>query len=143
MFGEPGRLYCYLSYGLHVCANVVVSPTGEAAAILLRAGEIVDGLELARSRRPASKEDADLARGPGNLGAALGLSLADNGTDLATGAIRLEPAGEFSPYSSGPRTGVSGPGGGDAFPWRFWIPGEPSVSRYRRHSPKVKAENVI
>lgn len=137
MFGPPGSLYAYFSYGMHVCANVVCSPEGEASAILLRAGEVVDGLELARERRTTSKSDADLARGPARLCVALGITLADNGDQLVSGPIRLVPpdvaSADVAPptVASGPRTGVSGAGGSDAYPWRFWIPGDPTVSPYK------------
>ena len=90
MFGEPGHLYTYFTYGMHTCANVVCSPEGTASGLLLRGGEVVDGLELARSRRLTSKRDADLARGPARLTVALGITLADGGADLATSHIRLE-----------------------------------------------------
>lgn len=132
MFGRPGTLYVYFSYGMHVCANVVCSPEGEASAILLRAGEVVDGLGLARSRRVTSRSDADLARGPARLCVALGITLADLGDDLATGEIQLDPPDDPpDQVASGPRTGVSGLGGSEAFPWRFWIPGDPTVSPYK------------
>lgn len=137
MFGEPGRLYAYFTYGMHTCLNVVCSPAGEASAVLLRAGEIVDGLDEARTRRPTSRSDADLARGPARLAQALGVPLAANGTDLLTGGeLRLEPGDPVADYSTGPRTGVSGAGGTDAFPWRYWIPGDPTVSPYKPHIPK-------
>jgi DNA-3-methyladenine glycosylase len=139
MFGRPGTLYVYFSYGMHVCANIVTSPVGEASAILVRAGEVVDGLELARSRRPTSRRDADLARGPARLCQALGITLADNGDDLETGEIRLEiPDAASTPveFAQGPRTGVSGPGGSDEYPWRFWIPGDPTVSPYKKSPPR-------
>ena len=139
MFGEPGHLYTYFTYGMHTCANVVCSPEGTASGLLLRGGEIVDGLELARSRRLTSKRDADLARGPARLTVALGITLADGGADLATSHIRLELSDGSLPFESGPRTGLSGPGGGDDFPWRYWLPGEPSVSPYKRHSAKQRA----
>jgi DNA-3-methyladenine glycosylase len=138
MFGEPGHLYTYFTYGMHVCANLVCSPEGEASGILLRAGRILTGVELARERRTTSKCDDDLARGPARLAVALGITLADDGTDLATGRIRLELPTEQVTSSSGPRTGVSGDGGTDAFPWRFWIDGDPTVSPYRAHSPKKR-----
>ena len=77
MFGPPGHLYTYFTYGMHVCANIVCSPEGEASAVLLRAGEIVDGIEVARMRRAPSRTDADLARGPARLTVALGITLAD------------------------------------------------------------------
>ena len=132
MFERPGTLYVYFSYGMHVCANIVTSPYGEASAILVRAGEVVDGLELARSRRATSKTDADLARGPARLCVALGITLADNGDDLETGDIRLElPDAAPVAFAQGPRTGVSGAGGSDEYPWRFWIPGDPTVSPYK------------
>jgi DNA-3-methyladenine glycosylase len=137
MFGEPGHLYTYFTYGMHVCANVVCSPEGVASAILLRAGEVVDGIELARHRRHTSRVDADLARGPARLVVALGIALGDNGVDLESGEITLELAsGAASSHSTGPRTGVSGLGGTSEFPWRFWLPGEPSVSPYKVHVPK-------
>ncbi len=141
MFGPAGRLYVYFTYGMHWCANVVCGPEGEASAVLLRAGEVIDGVELARVRRPSARNDAELARGPARLTLALGITGADDGVDLATGPVRLElsrtPA---EPYASGPRTGVSGPGGdGAAFPWRFWLPADRTVSPYRAHAPKRRA----
>src|SRR4051794_30117897 len=89
MFGPAGYLYCYFTYGMHVCANVVTGTEGAASAVLLRAGEIVEGLELARSRRPGAS-DRDLARGPARLCRALAIELSDNGNDLVTGPVTLE-----------------------------------------------------
>jgi DNA-3-methyladenine glycosylase len=137
MYGPPGHLYAYFSYGLHVCANIVCSPEGEASALLLRGGEIVDGLPEARSRRTTSTADVDLARGPARLTIALGIGLGDDGADLAVPPFDLTlPTAPTPAMLTGPRTGVSGPGGGAEFPWRFWIPGDPTVSPYRRH-PKL------
>ena len=138
MYGEPGHLYTYFTYGMHVCANVVCSPAGTATAVLLRAGEVVDGLEFARARRTTSKTDSDLARGPARLVVALGILLGDNGVDLESSDITLELAGERSSFLQGPRTGVSGEGGTDAYPWRFWIPGDPTVSPYKASTPKKR-----
>jgi DNA-3-methyladenine glycosylase len=135
MYGPPGRLYTYFTYGMHVCANVVCSPTGVATAVLLRAGEVVAGAELARSRRVTSKRDTDLASGPARLCVALGITLADGGLDLSAGRVSLDLPGMPLPFESGLRTGVSGPGGSLDYPWRFWIPGDPTVSRYKRHVP--------
>ena len=133
MFGPSGRLYVYRSHGIHLCANVVCSPVGEASAVLLRAGEVIDGIETARMRRPTSSADRDLARGPGRLGAALGLRLDDDGADLMTGSICLLPAdAPVEGIAAGPRVGVSRAGGPE-HPWRFWIDGDPSVSPYRAH----------
>lgn len=132
MFGPPGRLYCYLSYGLHVCANVVVGADGDASAVLLRGGEVVDGLDVARSRRPGVADDR-LARGPALLTRSLGLQLADDGADLRTGSVRLELAPERATWTSGPRVGLRL--AADR-PWRFWLSDEPTVSTYRRH-PKA------
>jgi len=140
MFGEPGRLYTYFTYGMHVCANVVCSPVGVASAVLLRAGEIVDGVEAARARRLTSKSDVDLARGPARLCVAMGITLADGGDNLSTGRVRLTLPEEPAPFATGPRTGVSGDGGTDAYPWRFWIPGDPTVSPYKRLVPKRRAK---
>lgn len=136
MFGEPGHLYTYFTYGMHVCANVVTSSAGEASAVLLRAGEVVEGLGLARERRASSRRDSDLAQGPARLVVALGITLADGGSDLETGRVTLELASSRSPFENGPRTGVSGDGGSDAYPWRFFVPGDPTVSPYKPHVPK-------
>lgn len=136
MFGPPGTLYAYFTYGMHTCANVVCSPEGTATAVLLRAGEIVDGVDVARMRRTTSRTDADLARGPARLAVALDIPLSANGTDLlAGGDLRLEPGERVRDVATGPRTGVSGEGGSDRFPWRFWIPGDPTVSPYKKHVP--------
>lgn len=138
MFGLPGALYVYFSYGMHVCANVVCSPEGEASAVLLRAGEVVEGIELARQRRTTSSSDRDLASGPARLCVAMGITLADGGTDLTSGPIRLEPpARPSSDVANGPRTGVSGAGGGAAYPWRFWLSGDPTVSAYRAATARI------
>ena len=92
MFGPPGHLYVYFSYGMHWAANIICGPDGMASGVLLRAGEVVDGLELARSRRGRCK-DRDLARGPGRLTQALGLSAEHKGSALLDGGpVRLEPA---------------------------------------------------
>jgi DNA-3-methyladenine glycosylase len=140
MFGPPGHLYVYFSYGMHWCANVVTGPDGRASAVLLRAGEVVDGHDLARSRRPAARTDRDLARGPARLAQALGLTGALDGADLRSSAVRLQPRLRQVPAArvrTGPRVGVSGEGG-DAgrFPWRFWLDGEPTVSVYRPSVPR-------
>ncbi len=137
MFGPAGFLYCYFSYGMHVCANVVVGEEGSAAAVLLRAGEVVDGLEVARSRRPAARTDRDLARGPGRLCQALGLWLDDDGADLSGPPIELVLPGQSTAHEAGPRTGLRL---APDRPWRFWLPGEPTVSVYRRH-PKASAHH--
>lgn len=133
MFGEAAHLYAYFTYGMHTCLNVVAGHPGTSSAVLLRGGTVVDGLELARSRRPGAS-DRDLARGPARLAVALGVPLAASGADLLAPPFSLEvPAGRVA-FATGPRTGVSGAGGGAAFPWRFWVPGDPGVSPYRRHA---------
>ena len=132
MYGPPWRLYVYRSYGIHFCANVVTGPTEQAAAVLLRSGEVVDGIELARERRNNARH---LARGPGNLAQALGLTLEDLGTDLTqeTG-VHLGPQVDHDlEIVSGPRVGVSKAAD---VAWRFWLTGHPSVSSYKR-SPRA------
>lgn len=132
MFGPPGRLYVYLSYGMHVCANVSCGPDGTPSAVLLRAGEVVAGAELARVRRRSALRDRDLARGPGRLCQALAITRLHDGVDLATGEVRLELAEHESPWLAGPRVGLRG---APTRPWRFWIAGEPTVSSYRPAKP--------
>lgn len=132
MFGEGGHLYAYFTYGMHVCINVVAGWEGRSAGVLLRGGVVVEGVELARSRRPRSSE-RDLARGPARLAQALGVPLVRNGADLLAPPFDLRVPVEPLAHETGPRTGISGPGGADAYPWRFWLPGDPGVSVYRRH----------
>jgi DNA-3-methyladenine glycosylase len=132
MFGRAGIAYVYFSYGMHWCLNVVTGPDGQASAVLLRAGEVVEGLEIARGRRPGAA-DRDLARGPARLTRALAVDGALGGTDLLdpTAPLRLaagEPV-DRQRVRTGPRVGVSGDGA--AAPWRFWLDGEPTVSPYR------------
>ncbi|GAA2095566.1 DNA-3-methyladenine glycosylase [Microlunatus panaciterrae] len=136
MFGPPGHLYCYFSYGMHWNANVVCGPDGTASGVLLRAGRVVDGIEVARARR-GSSTDRDLARGPGRLGQALAITGALKGTYLLDGGpLRLTPP-EHPPdrIASGPRVGVALEADR---PWRFWIDGDRHVSAYRR-SPRAPA----
>lgn len=131
LFGPPGTLYCYLSHGLHICGNIVCGVAGEGSAVLLRAGEVVAGLDVARERRPGVA-DVALARGPGNLGRTLGWTLADSGRRFGTPGLLLEP-GEPTEVLSGPRVGISVAHGR---PWRFWAADDPTVSAYRR-SPRI------
>ena len=136
MFGPPGRLYTYRSHGIHVCANVSCAPDGVAAAVLLRAAVIEDGTDVARARRGELVRAAALARGPGNLCSALGITMADNGIDLFDhkSPVTLELNAPLT-AASGPRVGVSQ--AADR-PWRFWLAGRPEVSAYRR-SPRAPA----
>lgn len=145
MFGPAGTIYVYLSYGMHRCLNLVCGPAGEAGAVLLRAGEVVEGAELAQQRRAAAAPrragacasrtipHRDLARGPARLASALGVDLADSGRMLSASPLRLElndpPPAEL--IDSGPRVGVSGPGGTAEFSWRYWLAGDSTVSVYR------------
>ena len=132
MFGPAGHLYVYFTYGMHYCANIVCGPSGHASAVLLRAGEIVDGLPLALARRPTSKSAKDLASGPARLATALGLTTADSGRDALTHPFSLElPPEPVADVSAGPRVGVAGDGGSHDYPWRFWLTGDPTVSRYK------------
>ncbi|MEV4543734.1 DNA-3-methyladenine glycosylase [Micromonospora echinaurantiaca] len=139
MFGPAGHAYVYFTYGMHWCVNVVTGPAGEAAAVLLRAGEVVDGLAVARARRPAVRRDVDLARGPARLCAALGIDRSAYGTHLlGDGPVRLCPGDAPVPadaVAAGPRVGVTG---AHDVPWRFWIAGDPTVSAYRRHVPRTR-----
>jgi DNA-3-methyladenine glycosylase len=129
MFGPPGHLYVYFTYGMHFCCNVVCGPEGSASAVLLRAGEIVEGVEVARARRTAARHDRDLARGPARLCQSLGIAADANGHDLTAAPLTLtvsdEPGGTVV---SGPRVGLRH--AADR-PWRFWLAGEPTVSAYR------------
>jgi DNA-3-methyladenine glycosylase len=139
MFGPAGRLYVYFTYGMHWCANVVTGADGEASAVLLRAGEVVDGLDIARARRPGVRE-RDLCRGPARLARTLALDGDSLGLDLLdpTSPVRLLP-GSHDPalVRTGPRVGVAGDGG--IVPWRFWLDAEPTVSPYRPALRRVRS----
>lgn len=153
MWGEPGHLYVYLSHGIHSCVNVVSGPEGSAGGILLRAGEIIEGADAAtrrRTRRGVVRSAVDLARGPGRLGDAVGLRHPiHDGIDAVSGApqagavarlrLRSDPIRDLA---SGPRVGVAGVAGTDAFPWRFWIAGGPTVSAFRWGRGALDAHNV-
>lgn len=137
MFGPPGRLYTYRSHGIHVCANVSCGPDGAAAAVLLRAAVIDSGHAAAITRRGEVPAEA-LARGPGNLCSALGITMDHNGADILDSGspVRLtlvKSKGRPCAHRSGPRVGVSR--AADR-PWRFWIPDSAAVSIYRR-SPRA------
>ena len=134
MFGPPGHLYMYFTYGMHWAANISCGPEGVGSGVLMRAGEVVEGLDVARSRRGRAS-DRDLARGPGRLTQALGLHPEHKGCDLLGGGpVTLEfPAGEAGMIMVGPRVGVSVEADR---PWRFWIGDSRFVSDYKR-SPRA------
>lgn len=143
MWGEPGHLYVYLSHGIHSCVNVVCGPDGVAGGVLLRGGEIVAGADVAErrrlERRGAVRTARDLARGPGRLGDAVGLRHpVHDGIDAVTGEERAGARARLylpdtppATVATGPRVGVAGIAGTDAFPWRFWIEGDATVSTFR------------
>jgi DNA-3-methyladenine glycosylase len=131
MFGPPGFLYVYFTYGMHWCANVVCGPDGEAAAVLIRALAPVGGLEEMRAARPKARTDRDLCSGPAKLCQALGIERAANGTDLLDrrrGGIRLRDDGTPPPKrpARGKRIGIKE---ATERRWRFWVEGDPNVSR--------------
>lgn len=131
MFGPGGRLYVYRHLGLHHCANVVTGPPGTPAAVLLRSGEVVAGAGLAAARRSVAgvvRRPVDLARGPGRLAVALGLTLADDGLDLLGPGAHVVLGPSADEVLAGPRVGVA-PAGAD-LAWRLWLPGS-AVSTWR------------
>ncbi|MEV6416957.1 DNA-3-methyladenine glycosylase [Kribbella sp. NPDC051718] len=148
MFGPPGHLYVYFTYGMHYCMNIAVGPDGQPSAVLFRAGEVIEGIDLARKRRgetgraTASTKvlpDRDLARGPARLCVALGIGRAENGVDLLArgSAVQLLPGdGYDGEVATGPRVGLREAAD---WPWRFWIPGDRTVSPYKPHVPKKRS----
>ena len=132
MFGPAGHLYVYFVYGMHFCANVVALTDGVPGAVLLRAGEVVSGVDLAARRRPGARSPAELAKGPARLTGVLGLDRRHNGVDLTDpgSPVRLL-AGQALAADEimvGPRVGVAV---AVDVPWRFWLPGSSTVSTYR------------
>lgn len=139
MFGEPGHLYVYFSYGIHHCANAVSHVDGRSGGVLLRAGTVVEGIDLARTRRGNPRNEHLLARGPGCLAQALGITLDDGGSDLCrrSGPFTMLDDGSRPEVTAGPRVGVRL---APDTPWRFWAAGERSVSAYKR-SPRAAPED--
>ena len=136
MFGAAGHLYTYFVYGMHWCANIVTGQVGVASAVLLRSGEVLAGLDLARSRRPGQARDRLLARGPAGLATCLGLAAGANGADLCApaGWIGLfEGSPPAAAVRTGPRVGVAVAAD---LPLRYWIDGDPTVSAYRAWTPR-------
>lgn len=130
MFGEPGLLYVYFTYGMHWCANVVCGPEGEAAAVLVRAGAPLRGLQAMRAARPAARRDVELCQGPARLCAALGIDGAANRADAVAGTLRIIDDGVRPPSGpvTTPRIGISR---GTELPWRWLVPDDPHLSRRR------------
>lgn len=134
MFGAPGHLYVYLSYGVHHCANLVTEVEGRAGAVLLRAARVEAGEPAVRRRRRPDIPVAGLLRGPGNLCSGLGIDRADNGIDVcaAGGRLVVLPGGDPVPVAVGPRVGITR----NADPLlRFAWSGDPAVSAPRLLSP--------
>lgn len=142
MYGPPGHAYVYFVYGMHYCVNVVTAAVDEPEAVLLRALEPIEGLELVRVRRRAGARVPDhaLARGPANLCCAMGIDRSHNGVDLLTGPLRIErsrplPAARIA---AAPRVGIAYAGAHAARPWRFYDVTSPAVSA-RPKTPSVRA----
>jgi DNA-3-methyladenine glycosylase len=130
MFGAPGTLYVYFSYGNHWCMNAVCGPGEQAHAVLMRAAAPLDGLELMRARRVKATRDRDLAAGPGRLGQAFGADRSLDGTSLLRGPLRIVDDGTPPPARPGvsARIGLA-VGKGEKLPYRFYVPGDPHISR--------------
>ena len=150
MFGPPGHAYVYFTYGMHFCVNLVCLPEGTASAVLLRAGRVITGQALAAARRAAGREPAgrgvaerDLARGPARLCKALGITREQDGADVCDPAsplrVRWPDRRPVLDISQGPRIGISV---ATDLPWRFWLTGDPTVSVYRPHTPRLRRKPV-
>ncbi len=134
MFGPPGHLYVYFTYGMHYCSNIVCREEGVAGAVLLRALAPVSGLELMRSRRPGARRDRDLCAGPARLCQALGIDRKMDGADLVSGAEGIRLVSDGIPPPRKPlvttRIGISDRyGDAVGYPWRFVVPGDENASR--------------
>ena len=136
MFGPPGHLYVYFTYGMHWCANIVCGPEGVCEAVLLRAGEPMDGLDLMRARRPGITDDRLLAAGPARLTQAMGIGREQDGASLLRGGEfwcsedEQTPAYRGAEIAETARVGLA-KGRGDELPWRFVVPNHPYASRRR------------
>ncbi|MFJ6782231.1 DNA-3-methyladenine glycosylase [Streptomyces yangpuensis] len=142
MFGPPGHAYVYFIYGMWFSLNLVCGPAGHASGVLLRAGEITVGADLATKRRLSARNPRDLAKGPARLATALDVDRSLDGTDLCGGpdsplSVLAGTPTSSDLVSSGPRTGVGGAGADH--PYRFWITHDPTVSPYRAHAPRRRS----
>lgn len=130
MFGAPGRLYVYFSYGMHWCGNIVCAPVGIGSAVLLRALEPIAGLDAMRAARGSRIADRDLCRGPGRLAQALGMTGAETGMDVLAAGSRIRVFDDGVPPPAAlkglPRIGISR---SVALPWRWIVPDSRFVSR--------------
>jgi len=144
MYGPAGHAYVYFTYGMHFCVNLVCQPEGHPSAVLLRAGQVVDGVPLAAARRAKGRRsgavprERDLARGPALLCEALSIDRSQDGADVCVPASPLQALAAAEPVpaagiSSGPRVGISRAAD---VAWRFWITGDPAVSAYRAYAPR-------
>jgi DNA-3-methyladenine glycosylase len=138
MFGPAGHAYVYFTYGMHYCVNLVCQPPGQPSAVLLRAGQVIEGAELAAARRPGGSRERDLARGPGRLCQALAIDRTLDGTDVCAAGSALgigpRPAGSApAEISTGPRVGISRAAD---WPLRFWLAGDRYVSAFRPPVPR-------
>ncbi len=129
MFGEPGALYTYFTYGMHWCANAVCGPGPQPHAVLLRAAIPIDGIETMRARRAKARRDRELCSGPARLAQAFAIDRSHDGFDLTRGPVRIVDDGVAPPAAPGvsARIGLAA-GKGDEFPWRFYVAGDPNVS---------------
>ena len=136
MFGPPGHVYVYFTYGMHYCMNLVCGPPGTPTGILLRAAAVTEGAALVQERRPTARKESEFARGPARLVLALGVGPGDDGADICgDGPLKIftgDPPARARIHK-GPRVGLREAAD---YPWRFWIQGDPSVSIYRPHVPK-------
>lgn len=142
MFGPPGHAYVYFTYGMWHCLNLVCGPEGLASGVLLRAGEIRVGTDLAFKRRISARHEKELAKGPARLATALDIDRTLDGADVCAGPdapLSILAGAPPTPdqVRNGPRTGVGGEGA--THPWRYWIADDPTVSPYRAHSPRRRS----
>ncbi len=142
MFGPPGHAYVYFTYGMHFCMNLVCGPAGIASAVLLRAGEVVAGADVAIERRTTHRH-RDLARGPARLTVALAVDRSLDGADVTDPrsplVVRRGGAVPDGAVRSGPRVGVAK---GAQVPWRLWVDGDPTVSVYRPAVPRKRGSGA-
>ena len=140
LFGPPGFAYVYLNYGVHYLMNAVTEADGYPGAVLIRALQPLEGMELMKNRRVPNGhgiDEHDLCRGPGNLTKALGITITDNRLDLTTSRLTIEDRGiSVGEIATGPRIGIRV---AVERPWRYWVEGHRSVSAHRRSTTKPKA----